>query len=104
METAVAALVAKAKREVQHHFFSADAVRSDRAVAFTPSNGFERRQLAKMLEKGIIRQESSDRYWIDVVAYDAVIQQRYRLVRTALILLAVVLAATLIYFEIIGAA
>ena len=99
MDTAVAALVVKAKREIQHHFFSADAVRADRAVAFTPSNGFEARQFARLLKQGVIRQEAGDRYWIDVVAYDVAIHRRYRRVQTILMVLVIVVAATLIFLE-----
>ncbi|MEY4238849.1 MAG: hypothetical protein RL339_1450 [Pseudomonadota bacterium] len=104
MATAAAAVVAKARREIQHHFFSADAVRADRAVAFTPSGFAEARQFAKMLEAGIIRQADGDRYWIDVVTYDIAIQGRYRRVRTILVTLVIVLAAALIYLEASGAA
>ena len=104
MATAAAAVVAKARREIQPHFFAADAVRADRAVAFTPSGFAEARQFAKMLEAGIIRQEDGDRYWIDVVAYDVAVQGRYRRVRMILVALVIVLAATLIYLETSGAA
>lgn len=96
MEPAVAALIAKAKREIQHHFFSADAVRADRAVAFTPANGLEARQFARLLKQGAIRQEAGDRYWIDVVAYGIIIQQRYRFIRNMLMALCAVLAVVLL--------
>ncbi len=96
MEPAVAALIAKAKREIQHHFFSADAVRADRAVTFTPANGLEARQFARLLKLGAIRQEAGDRYWIDVVVYDIIIQQRYRFVRNTLMALSAVLAVLLL--------
>ena len=42
MATAAAAAVARARREIQHHFFSNDAVRPDRAVDFDPANGLQR--------------------------------------------------------------
>jgi hypothetical protein len=104
MDTAVAALVVKAKREIQHHFFSADAVRADRAVAFTPSNGFEARQFARLLKQGVIRQEAGDRYWIDIVAYDLAVHRRYNRVRTILMVLVIVVAAILIFRKTTGAA
>jgi hypothetical protein len=104
MDTAVAALVVKAKREIQRHFFSADAVRADRAVAFTPSNGFEARQFARLLKQGVIRQEAGDRYWIDIVAYDLAVHRRYNRVRTILMVLVIVVAATLIFRKTTGAA
>ncbi len=92
MATAVAAVFAKAKREIQHHLFSSDAVRPDQAVNFTPSSGAKARQLSKMLSQGIVKKEGADRYWIDVVAYDSDINRRHSLVRTALLTLCAVLA------------
>lgn len=102
MATAAAALIARARRDIQHHFFSEDAVRADRAVAFTPSNSIEARQFKKMLERGTIRREGADRYWIDVVAYDVDLQQRHRRVRIVLITLVIVLAGALIALEVSG--
>jgi len=96
MATAAAAIIAKAQREIQHHFFSVDAVRPDRAVVFTPSGNIETRQFEKMLERGTIRREGADRYWIDVVAYDRDLQQRYRRARVAIVVLAALLAVGII--------
>ncbi len=97
---AVAALVARARREIQHHFFAKDAVRPDRATRFEPSNAIEKRQFSRMLENGTIRQEGGDRYWLDVVAYDADLRARHRRVRTILILAIVVLAAVAVMPEV----
>lgn len=94
--TAAPALIARAGREIQHHFFSEDAVRPDRAVAFTPSNAIEARQFEKMSERGSVKREGADRYWIDVVAYDVDMHQRHRRVRTALIIVTIALAVALI--------
>ena len=99
MATAAAAIVAQANREIQHHFFSADAVRADRAVPFEPSGKLEARQFAKMLERGTIRREDADRYWIDIVAYDIDVRQRHRRIRLALMILSIVLALGLIAAE-----
>jgi hypothetical protein len=43
MATAAAAAVAKARRDIQHHFFSNDAVRPDHAVAFEPRSRLQQR-------------------------------------------------------------
>ena len=96
MATAAAAIVAKARREIQHHFFSVDAVRPDRAVVFTPSGRIETGQFEKMLERGTIRREGADRYWIDVVAYDRDLQQRYRRARVAIVVLSIILAVGIV--------
>src|SRR6185312_1791943 len=87
MATAAAAAVAKARRDIQHHFFSHDAVRPDRAVEFEPRNGIQRRQFERMQSRGIIRQDNSGLYWLDVVAYDIDLRQRFHRVRIILLVL-----------------
>lgn len=95
MASAAAALVARARREIQHHFFSADAVRPDRAVSFDPANGFERRQFERMRSSGVIRQASPGLYWIDIVAYDLALRARHARVRVLLMALVFVLVVGL---------
>ena len=92
MATAAAALVAKARREVQHHFFSEDAVRPDRAVSFEAGNGIQQRQFDRMRGKGIIHEAEPGRYWLDVVAYDADLRERHARVRLILLGMVIVLA------------
>ena len=84
MATAAAAAVARARREIQHHFFSNDAVRPDRAVDFDPPNRLQRRQFERMRQRGIIQEATSGRYWLDVVAYDIDLTGRYKRVKWAL--------------------
>ena len=96
MATAAAAAVARARRDVQHHFFSLDAVRPDRAVEFDPPTGLQRRQFERMRDRGIIHETSQGRYWLDVVAYDVDLRARHRRVKTALIILLIILAAMLL--------
>lgn len=93
MAAGAAAVIARARRDIQHHFFSNDAVRPDRAVGFEPYSRIQRRQFARMLERGIIHQAGTDSYWLDVVAYDDDLQARYRRVKIVLLL---VIAALLI--------
>ena len=92
MATAAAALIARARREIQHHFFAADAVRPDRAVSFSPENNFERSQFEKMRGKDIIREVAPGKYWLDVVAYDIELRQRHRIQKIALLAVIAVLA------------
>jgi hypothetical protein len=99
MATAAAALTARARRQIQHHFFSADAVRPDRALPFEPANGFEQRQFDRMRERNIIREASPGKFWLDVVAYDIDLRRRHRIVKTILltviaVMMLVVLAQT----------
>ena len=90
MATAAAAIVAKARRDIQHHFFSHDAVRPDRAVPFEPERMVQQRQFDRMRSRGIIREAGPGLFWLDVVAYDIDMRQRHS--RIALILLVMVLA------------
>lgn len=96
MATAAAALAARARREIQHHFFSADAVRADRALPFEPANGFERRRFERMRAADIVREEKPGHYWLDVVAYDVDLRRRHRLVRNILLAAIVMLLVTLL--------
>ncbi len=89
---AVAAAVARARRDIQHHFFSHDAVRPDRAVAFEPYSRIQERQFERMRSRGIIREAQPGLFWLDVVAYDIDLRQRFSRVRMLLLALVVGLA------------
>lgn len=93
MATAAAALIARARRNIQHHFFSEDAVRADRAVSFEADSLIERRQFERMRRRNIIREAKPGQYWLDVVAYDVDLTARYHRVRIALIVVLLILAA-----------
>jgi hypothetical protein len=93
MATGAAAAIARARRDVQHHFFSHDAVRPERAVPFEANRMIEQRQFERMRAKGIIREAKPAAYWLDVVAYDADLRARHARVKAALIVVLVALAA-----------
>ena len=95
MATAAAAAVAKARRDIQHHFFSHDAVRPDRAVSFEARSRIQQRQFERMRSRGIIREKGPGLYWLDVVAYDIDLRQRFNRVRILLLVLVVALAVGL---------
>lgn len=97
MASAAAAMAARARREIQHQFFAADAVRPDRAIAFSPANGFEERQIARLRERDIVREDTAGRYWLDLPAYDTYLRERHARVRTALIVVVVLFAAFAIF-------
>ena len=96
MATGAAAAVARARRDIQHHFFSHDAVRPDRAVDFEPGRMIEQRQFERMRSRGIIHETSDGRYWLDVVAYDVDLTGRYRRVKIALLVVVLVLVVVLL--------
>jgi len=97
MATAAAALIARARREIQHHFFSNDAVRPERAVPFDPSSGIERRQFERMMSRGIIHEERPGHYWLDVVAYDLDLRARPQRVKIGLLIVIAVLLIGLLF-------
>ena len=90
--SAIAAAVARARRDIQHHFFSHDAVRPDRAVAFEPYSRIQERQFGRRRSRGIIREAQPGLYWLDVVAYDIDLRQRFSRVRLLLLVIVVALA------------
>jgi hypothetical protein len=92
MATAAAAAVARARRDIQHHFFSHDAVRPDRAVGFEASRRIEERQFERMRSRGIIREAKPGLYWLDVVAYDVDLRERHARVRLVLLMMVLALA------------
>jgi len=96
MASAAAALIARARREIQHHFFEADAVRPDRAISFAPANGFERRMFDRYQQRGIVREASGGRYWMNVVAYDLDLRCRHRRIRNLLLAIILVLIVAIL--------
>jgi hypothetical protein len=96
MATAAAAAVARARREIQHHFFSHDAVRPDRAVAFQPASHIERRQFERLRDRGVIHEAKPGLYWLDVVAYDVDLRQRFTRTRTILLIMVLALMVGLL--------
>jgi hypothetical protein len=95
MASAAAAAVAKARRDVQHYFFSHDAVRPDSAVAFDPQSRLQQRLFDRMRGAGVIREAKPGLYWLDVVAYDLDMRARFTRVRIILLVMIVALAAGL---------
>ena len=94
--SAVAAAAARARRDIQHHFFSNDAVRPDRAVDFEPRNRMQRRQFERMHLRGIIQQSNDGRYWLDVVAYDVDLRRRHRILKNVLFFVIAALVVVLL--------
>lgn len=86
MATGAAALIAKARRDIQHEFFSQDAVRPDRAIVFDPSRHIQRRVFERWQRTGVIRKVASGRYWLDVTEYDIDMRKRHNRLRIALLI------------------
>ena len=82
-----AAIIAKARRDIQHEFFSQDAVRADRAIAFDPSRHVQRRVFERWRSAGVIREEGHGRYWLDVTTYDIDLRRRHKRLQIALLVI-----------------
>jgi hypothetical protein len=102
MATGAAALIAKARRDIQHEFFSRDAVRPDRAIAFDPSRHFQRRVFERWLRAGVIREGSHGHYWLDVTEYDIDLRRRHNHVRIALLIVIGLLLISLAAGQLMG--
>jgi hypothetical protein len=76
MATAVAALMAKARREVEDLFYDNEAFSPDRAVGFEPRDHVQRRFLDQLIGEGIVREAGPDRYWMDLDAYEQMRRKR----------------------------
>jgi hypothetical protein len=69
MATAAAAIVARARREVENHFFDNDAFSPERAVEFKPRMSIQQHHLDQMIGEGVVHEASPGRYWLDLGAY-----------------------------------
>jgi hypothetical protein len=78
MATAAAAIMAKARREVEELFFENDAFSPDRAVEFEPRLPIQQRFLDNMIAEGIVHEPSQGRFWMDLRAYEEWRRKRLR--------------------------
>ena len=92
----VAGLVMRARRRIASHFFVHHATDAEDAVAYLPQSAIERRQFERMQHKGVIREASAGRYWIDIAAYQAEIDARRRVLVPIVIVLSVVIAGLIL--------
>ncbi|HWI76223.1 MAG TPA: hypothetical protein VNS53_03975 [Sphingomicrobium sp.] len=97
MATAVAAIMARARREVDQLFFDNDAFSPDRAVEFEARMPVQQRYLEQLIAEGIVHEPSQGRYWMDLRAYEESRRQRMRaglwIAGFAIVVIAVVSAA-----------
>lgn len=91
MATAVAAVMAKARRDVVAHFMAHDAVTPDAAIAFAPDRRVQRRQFDRMRAAGIIHEGQVGQFYLDIPAYEAASRKRRR--RAGLAVLGATIAA-----------
>ena len=91
MATAVAAMMARARREIDELFFDNDAFSPERAVDVAPRMRVQQRYLDRLIAEGVVREASPGRYWLDLPAYREQRHDRFVWKFRILLLAAVVL-------------
>lgn len=87
--TAVAAAVARARREVRGYFEQRDAFDPSRAVPFDPPRRLHRKQLDQLIGRGVVKQTLDGRYWFDKAAYRLELERRSAAAKQMLLIVAV---------------
>ncbi|MFL6729346.1 MAG: hypothetical protein ACJ8D6_10150 [Sphingomicrobium sp.] len=64
----IAAMAAKARREVREHFEVRDAFGPGQAVAYDPPSPMHRRQFDSLVGRAILLATGDGRYWLDRAA------------------------------------
>jgi hypothetical protein len=98
--TVVAAMAARARREVRHYFDERSAFDPAHAIEYDPPSPMHRRQLGVLIGRAIVRETGDGRYWFDREA-DRREQERQRqaaiaVLKVLLIVLVVVIAVSVI--------
>jgi hypothetical protein len=88
--TVIAAMVAKARREVREHFDQRNAFDPNHAAAYDPPDSMHRRQFDHLVGRSILRSTGDGRYWIDREA-EKIEEERRR--AAAILVLKIILAA-----------
>lgn len=100
MATAAAAIVARARREVEELFWNNEAFSPDRAVEFEPRMPVQQRYLEQLIGEGIVHEAAPGRYWFDLPAYKRIQKERFvwsmRVLAAAAVVFLIILAVRLI--------
>ena len=62
--TVIAAMAARARREVREHFEQKGAFDTNGAVGYDPPDSLHRKQFEHLIGRGILRDSGAGRYWI----------------------------------------
>ena len=96
MATAVAAIMARARREVEELFWDNEAFSPDRAIEFEAGMPVQQRYLEQLIGEGVVHETAPGRYWFDLRAYREMQHQRFtwtmRILTMAAIVFVVILA------------
>lgn len=66
----IADTISRARSQVVEHFTGAGATRADAALTYQPQRHAERRALAFLLRREVVRMTHEGRYWVDEAAAD----------------------------------
>jgi len=99
---AIAAAVARARREVHEHFEGAGAFDPDQAVAYEPPDHIHKTQFEMLVGSGVLRPTGDGRYWLDLQAERLEEERRRRAAVLMLKIVAVVAALAIAAVAIFG--
>ena len=96
----IAAVVARARREVGEHFQSHEAFSPAQAVAFDPPTRMHARQLDLLIGRGIVKETADGRYWFDRAGWKSDEERRTAAAKQMIILicLGVLIASVVVAF------
>jgi hypothetical protein len=90
--TAIAAMAARARREVREHFEERNAFDPAHAVTYDPPDRMHERQLKFLVRRGILSGTSDARHWMDREALRRDEERRRRAGMAALTIIAIAIA------------
>ena len=93
--TVIAAMAARARREVSEHFDRHDAYDPAHAVAYDPPTNMHRRQFESLIGHGILLDTGDGRYWIDRAALRLEDERRRAAAKLMLKVILIAFAASL---------
>ena len=89
---AVAAAVARARREVRGYFEEHNAFEPAHAVSFVPPKRLHEKQLELLIGRGIVKETMEGRYWLDREAFRLDQERRAAAARQVMVIIAVAVA------------
>lgn len=98
----IAAVVARARRELADHFRQAGATGPDTPVDLPETHGVARRTLDRWLRTGVVREAPGGGYWLDEHAYRQSQQLQRRRVLLAVAVVVFILLVTAIAGTVFG--
>jgi hypothetical protein len=99
--TMIAAMAAKARREVREHFQDRKAFDRASAIPYDPPDSMHRRQMDFLLRRGILQDTPDDRYWIDM---NAVRREEERRKAAGILALKIIIIAVFVAIVAVAAA